>query len=193
MRYWGSGSAVLLTTLCAYPQTLPPSRVSKNAIHRTNELTLARLRPGRDLISKARQICWKTVEPKAGENTLTWASGCQEQVTNVDIDPSGKLLSVRIGDVPEYIEYECVGTPKNVWVTGHGLAIGDPESKVSRLYGPPDSRSPSTKGRQQLELLYYAFDWAGPDVPQVMEALCTPEKAGKPGRVVELTLTAQRL
>ena len=36
----------------------------------------------------------------------------------------------------------------------------------------------------------YAFEWAGPDVPQVMEVLCTPEKDGKPGQVVEITLAA---
>jgi hypothetical protein len=36
-----------------------------------------------------------------------------------------------------------------------------------------------------------AFDGAGPDVPRVMEVLCTPEKDGKAGRIVEITLTAQ--
>jgi hypothetical protein len=61
------------------------------------------------------------------------------------------------------------------------------------LYGQPDSQSASTNGGQQLELLYYAFDWAGPDVPQVMEVLCTAEKDGKPGRVVEITLAASSL
>jgi hypothetical protein len=42
-------------------------------------------------------------------------------------------------------------------------------------------------------LLYYAFDWAGPDVPQVMEVLCTAQKDGEPGRVVEITLAAASL
>lgn len=60
-------------------------------------------------------------------------------------------------------------------------------------HGNPDSRSPSTKNGQPLELLYYAFDWAGPDVPQVMEVVCTAEKEGKPGRVVEITLAAGSL
>ena len=45
-------------------------------------------------------------------------------------------------------------------------------------------------GGQQLELLYYPFSWAGPDVPHVMRGLSTPEKDGKPGRVVEITLAA---
>jgi hypothetical protein len=42
-------------------------------------------------------------------------------------------------------------------------------------------------------LLYYAFDWAEPDVPQVMEAIGTPEKDGKPGHVVEITLAGSSL
>jgi len=66
-------------------------------------------------------------------------------------------------------------------------------SAVPPLYGEPDSRSPSTKDGQRLELLYYAFDWAGPDVPQVMEVLCTVGQGGKPGRVVEITLAASSL
>jgi hypothetical protein len=42
-------------------------------------------------------------------------------------------------------------------------------------------------------LWYYAFDWAGPDVPQVMEVVCTREKDGQAGRVVEITLAAPSL
>ena len=42
-------------------------------------------------------------------------------------------------------------------------------------------------------MLYYAFDWAGPDVPQVMEVLCTVGNEGKPGVVVEITLAASSL
>jgi hypothetical protein len=42
-------------------------------------------------------------------------------------------------------------------------------------------------------LLYYAFDWAGPDVPQILTVLCTVEKNGKPGRVVEMTLDVESL
>ena len=64
---------------------------------------------------------------------------------------------------------------------------------VLKLYGEPDSRSPSTKDGQPLELWYYAFDWAGADVPQVMEVLCTREAEGKPGQVVEITLAGPSL
>ncbi len=41
--------------------------------------------------------------------------------------------------------------------------------------------------------MYYAFDWAGPDVLQVMEVLCTREMNGQPGRVEEITLVAPSL
>ncbi|MBS1840842.1 MAG: hypothetical protein JST77_08330 [Acidobacteria bacterium] len=77
--------------------------------------------------------------------------------------------------------------------TGSGLAVSDPAERVVLLYGEPTSRSPSTKNGQPLELLYYAFDWAGPDVPQVMEVVCTVPKDGTPGRVVEITLAAGSL
>ncbi len=73
------------------------------------------------------------------------------------------------------------------------MRLGNLTSRVLQLYGEPDSRSPSTKDGQRLELLYYAFDWAGPDVPQVMEVLCAAEKDGEPGQVVEITLAAASL
>ena len=68
-----------------------------------------------------------------------------------------------------------------------------PPAHALELYGQPGSRGPSTKDGQQLELLYYAFDWAGPDVPQVMAVLCAPGSKAKPGRVVEITLMAPSL
>jgi hypothetical protein len=73
------------------------------------------------------------------------------------------------------------------------LAINDPAGKVAQLHGEPDSRSPSTRDGQPLELMYYAFDWAGPEVPQVMEVLCTKDKDGQRGRVVDITLAAPSL
>ena len=42
-------------------------------------------------------------------------------------------------------------------------------------------------------LVLMAAMTAGPDVPQVMEVLCTAEKDGEPGRVVEITLAAVSL
>ena len=196
MRFWVSVSLLPFCAVMASAQAPSTPWKSAAAAHRANELTLARLQPEHDSIAKALRIYWKPLQASAEESTLTWMNGCQKQVMNVDVDRSRKVLSIRVTQVPEYKEYECVntrGSSKPVWTTGHGLAIGDAPDRVLKLYGAPDSRSPSTKGGQQLELLYYAFDWAGPDVPQVMQVLCTPEKDGKPGQVVEITLAGPSL
>jgi hypothetical protein len=73
--------------------------------------------------------------------------------------------------------------PKN-WVTGLGLRIGDSQDQIVALYGEPNSSGPATKNGKELALMYYQFDWAGSDVPQVMEVLCARDT----GRVVEITL-----
>ena len=43
---------------------------------------------------------------------------------------------------------------------------------------------PATLDGREFELLFYAFDWAGSDVPQVMEITCDR----KNGRVWKITL-----
>ena len=73
--------------------------------------------------------------------------------------------------------------PKN-WLTGLGLRMGDSQDRVVGLYGEPNSSGPASKNGQELALMYYQFDWAGSDVPQVMEVLCARDT----GRVVEITL-----
>ena len=85
--------------------------------------------------------------------------------------------------------FSLAGVPR----VGRAGSQGDACWQTVALYGNPDSRGPSTKAGQPLELLYYAFDWAGPDVPQVVQVVCTPEKDGLPGQVVEITLAASSL
>jgi hypothetical protein len=80
---------------------------------------------------------------------------------------------------------ECAAQPPSPWKTGRGLRVWDSTSAALKLYGEPDSRSPSTKEGQPLELWYYAFDW--------MEVLCTREADGMPGLVVEITLAGPSL
>ena len=60
------------------------------------------------------------------------------------------------------------------WKTGPGpgLRMFDTEERLLQLCGKPGSVSPSTQNGQPLELWYYVFDWADPDVPQVMEVVC---------------------
>jgi hypothetical protein len=202
MRFWVRNSAALASTVCLAfaaaamlsAQTSTPA-TNKAGAHRMNELTLAGLRPGRDTRGRAIQLYRKPTASSDSQNTqISWASGCNLQTLTMDVDPDGKIQVIRATAAEtKGAMLDCKSVPPAAWRTGNGLRVGDPASKVAELYGQPDSRSPSTKDGQPLELCYYAFDWAGADVPQVMEVLCTVEKNGSPGRVVEITLAAPSL
>ncbi|HTZ33215.1 MAG TPA: hypothetical protein VMH31_12210 [Methylomirabilota bacterium] len=163
------------------------------AAHRANELTLAGLHPGRDTLQRATQLN-KTIS--AGESRpdgqTVWIDACRGGSLIVDSDKKNQVQVIRVGVTPAPTA-KCLPSGPSSWKTGLGLRVTDAAARVLQLYGPPDSKSPSTRDGQPLELWYYAFDWAGPDVPQVMEVLCTREQDGKPGRVVEITLAAPSL
>jgi len=181
----------LCSALTAAQTPKPTSQ--KATLQRSNELTLAGLRPGRDTYSRAVQLYKKPDEKnEKDEAQLHWSPACQKQSLAIDIDSAKRIQVIRT-TVAETTDSRCSSILPGLWKTGHGLRVGDPTPKVSQLYGEPESKSPSSKGGQQLELWYYAFDWAGADVPQVMEVLCTKEKDGKPGQVIEITLAAPSL
>jgi len=190
MRFWRSISVSLLA--CSLATAQAPPAAKKTAAHRANELTLAGLRPGKDKLGRAVQL-YRNIDPKSSTNDsqTIWLDPCRKQLLAVDFDTEKKIQVIRAGTVN--LSADCLAVSLSPWKTGLGLRVTDAARKVVELYGEPDSRSPSTKGGQPLELWYYAFDWAGPDVPQVMEVLCTREKDGQPGRVVEITLAAPSL
>ena len=198
MRFWVSISLGLLTCAPAHAQA-PAATQTKPGIHRKfNELTLAGLRPGRDKAAKAIQLFGKPDSRSPDKQTLGWSFDGTDGAyfLNLDVDKADVVQFIRVshGDDPGGVN---VGKHSlslvRGWESGRGLAAGAKASRVAQIYGEPDSRSPSTKDGRKLELLYYAFDWAGADVPQVMEVLCTVEDDGKPGRVVEITLAAPSL
>jgi hypothetical protein len=181
-----------LTSTVTIAQTTP-QQVPKNATtRRANEFTLAALRPGRDKLERAMQL-YHTIDPKSStkDSQTVWVDACTKHTLIVDFDADKRIQVIRTGVAPS--PAACRAVSANLWRTGHGLGVGDSAVKLVQLYGPPDSKSPSTRDGQPLELWYYAFDWAGPDVPQVMEVLCTREKEGQPGRVIEITLAAPSL
>jgi hypothetical protein len=164
------------------------------ATKKANELTLAGLRPGQDTLTRASHLYKSFSDPLKEQGESSWDDACHASSLVVSYDRVQKIQTIRVTRMPGSIMADCFDKVKQIpWRTGHGLAINDPAAKVVELYGQPDSRSPSTKDGQPLELWYYAFDWAGPDVPQVMEVLCTREKDGQAGRVVEITLAAPSL
>ena len=60
---------------------------------------------------------------------------------------------------------------------------------TAEIYGKAESRSPSVEGSDKLELHLYKFDWAGPDVPQVMQVSCDASTQ----TLAEITLAAATL
>jgi len=192
-RFWLSISATLLTTAC----TEAAQRNASRALHsynRSNEWKLAGLQPGHTTIARAETLPDKPSKKDSDNHSAMWrACGGDELI--VDLDGQGIVQSVRAAKGSGHLRADCDHSASGVskWMTSKGMRLGDLTSRVLQLSGEPDSRSPSTKDGQRLELLYYAFDWAGPDVPQVMEVLCTAEKDGEPGRVVEITLAAASL
>lgn len=132
---------------------------------------------------------------EARKDESTWVDGCNRQAVSISTGQTGDIEEVRLSTfLPVSGDWDCAISNKPIpWKTGRGLRLRQPSASLLTLYGEPDSKSPSTKGGQPLELWYYAFDWAGQDVPQVMEVVCTKEEPGKPGLVVEITLAASSL
>lgn len=212
-------SLVLGLFLCCGPASAqsPKPAPQKAPPPRSNELTLAGLRPGRDSVAMAKAK-FGTKDMTSDSEAVSWK--CGDLRLTLDLAGKSAIRSVILmnnrmpaSSIENYSNSETrtlpascfIRTPngleleredfvlKNLWRTGKGLALGDSTGRLAKIYGEPDSRSPSSRGGQQLELWYYAFDWAGADVPQVMEVLCTKEEDGKPGRVIEITLAAPSL
>ena len=180
--------------LLASAQTTQKPAAKRITTHRANELSLAGLRPGRSTRDDATALYKdRFASSKASAaDQLIFQDECRGIALTIDLS---KQQTIQVVRVAPYCcsTADCFVTKPSPWSAGRGLRVGDPITKIDRLYGAPDSRSPSTKDGQPLELWYYAFDWAGPDVPQVMEVLCTMEKDGQPGYVVEITLAAPSL
>ena len=176
-------AALLLPAAWALAQGIVPP-------HRANELTLAALRPGRDALAAAlKRYSEKYVSgERATANVKQWRDPCTGRTLSLELDSRSMIQAITVSSLlPQ--EGKCAdrrfGTVAvQDWVTGRGLRLGDTQDRVVQLYGEPNSSGPSVNGDRELEFLYYAFDWAGADVPQVMEIHCAREN----GRVVEITL-----
>jgi hypothetical protein len=161
---------------------------------RANEFTLAGVHPGKDSKSRAVVLNKAFGSPRTEDGSIVWFDDRACEKINFDTDPKGLVQTIRLSLNIFNSQKTCMAVqPGAGWKTGRGLSLRASSEDVIRLYGKPTSSSPSTKNGQPLELLYYAFDWAGPDVPQVMEVVCTTAKDGAPGRVVEITLAAGSL
>lgn len=185
MRSWLCASLATSPLLASQPQTRPAA--SPIAPKRANELTLAGLRPGKDTLADADGRYKKKFRPVEADGRAVWTDGCRKRTLELELSEKGVIQSLTVSSLNPL--GDCNGKlddplRTSLWKTGRGLKLGDPREHTIELYGEPNSSGPSAKGNRELELLFYAFDWAGSDVPQVMEVSC--ERAT--GRVVEITL-----
>ena len=194
MKFWLCLS-LLLVTLPPLTSTSAPGAqtnsqsAAKAGAHPANETLLAGLRPGRDTFAVAeKRFKAKNLTDDKDSSIKEWRDDCSGRAIRIELDAKSVIQSVTITTLSPQ-EGKCGEKkvdfldPRN-WVTGLGLRIGDSQDQIVGLYGEPNSSGPATKNGQELALMYYQFDWAGSDVPQVMEVLCARDT----GRVVEITL-----
>jgi len=191
MKFWLCAS---LAITGANPAVAAGARIStpgagQVAIRHTNETLLAGLRPGRDTFAVAeKRFKGKSLSEEPNSGSREWRDDCSGRSIRLEVDAKSIIQSITITTLgtqegkcsdrrPDFLD------PRN-WLTGLGLRMGDSQDRVVALYGEPNSSGPASKNKQELELMYYQFDWAGSDVPQVMEVLCARDT----GRVVEVTL-----
>lgn len=159
-------------------------------IRHRNETLLAGLRPGRDTLAMAeKRFKVKNLAAEPNGGSKEWRDDCSGRVIHLDIDAKSVIQSVTITSLGSQAG-KCSDRPPDFldqqnWLTGLGLHIGDSQDRIYGLYGEPNSNGPASKNGRELALLHYKFDWAGTDVPQVMEVWCALET----GRVVEITLS----
>jgi hypothetical protein len=191
MKFWlcASLAFAMVSAATAAGARIPPRSAGQSAVRHINETQLAGLRPGRDTFAVAeKRFKAKNLVEEANSGSKEWRDDCSGRSIRLEVDAKSVIQSVTITTLgiqegkcsdrrPDFLD------PRN-WLTGLGLRMGDSQDRVVGLYGEPNSSGPASKNRQELELLYYQFDWAGSDVPQVMEVLCARDT----GRVVEITL-----
>jgi hypothetical protein len=157
---------------------------------RANELTLAGLRPGRDALATAlKRYKAKYIDAHlSSSDEKEWLDPCTGRSLSLELDSHSVIQAISVSSLTPQ-DGKCANQrfgaiPVQDWVTGRGLHLGDTQDRVIQLYGDPNSTGPSVEGGRQLEFLHYEFDWAGTNVPQVMEIHCARES----GRVVEMIL-----
>jgi len=168
---------------------ITPQSPAQSAVRHRNETQLAGLRPGQDSFAVAeKRFKTKNLSEEPNSGSKEWHDDCSGRSIRLEVNGKSVIQSVTITTLgsqegkcaerrPEFLD------PK-YWATGFGLRLGDSQDRVVGLYGEPNSSGPASKNGLELAMMYYQFDWAGSDVPQVMEVLCARDT----GRVVEITL-----
>jgi len=159
---------------------------------RHNEMTLAGLRPGLSKVSTTTRVP-ELGDPSSSPTGFVWSNHCVDRILSVEIDDAHVVQTVTASTLGSRSITDCAGQLNERLLadlkTGRWLEPSDLCQRTEKLYGNPESRSPSVSGTRKLELLFYWFDWAGEEVPQSMEVPCDAVSH----RVVEIALAFQSL
>jgi hypothetical protein len=182
MKFWLCASLLALTVSAGAVSQKQKSAQGKN------ELTLGAIQPGRDKLAGVEKVLNDHLRLEDGDSTggRAWTDPCSGRRLSLEVDRAGVIQTVTISSSTSHENCKSKVDPKKdpLWVTGQGIHLGDLSEHVVEIYGAPSSGGPSVKQGHELELMFYMFDWAGSDVPQVMEISCDKET----GRVVEIML-----
>jgi len=182
MKYWLCVSVLALTVSAgAVPQKQKSAKGS-------NEMTLGAIQPGRDKLAAVEKQLNDHLRAESTDSAgiHAWTDPCSGRRLVLEVDRDGLIQTINVSGSPAHENCKSKTDPKRdpVWATGLGLRLGDSSERVVELYGPPNSGGPSVKQGHELELMFYMFDWAGSNVPQVLEVSCDKQS----GRVVEIML-----
>jgi len=184
MRFWLCASALALAVSSGSLAQKP--KRGRGA----NELSLSSIQPGRDKLAGVEKNLGQHLRalPADPSNARTWEEACTGRRLTLEVDKNGVIQTVYISTPKTPPTEKCKDSKDaqaaQLWMTGQGLHLDDRAERIKDIYGPPNSSGPSVKQGRELELLFYMFDWAGSDVPQVLEV--STEKSS--GRVVEIML-----
>ena len=182
MKFWLCVSALMLTVSAGAVSQKHNSEKGKN------ELTLAAIQPGRDKLADVEKRLNDRLRAEDAEAAggHAWTDPCSGHRVALEADRAGVIQTITISSSGSHENCKSKADPKKdpLWATGLGIRLGDLSEHVVEVYGAPSSGGPSVKQGHELELMFYMFDWAGTDVPQVMEISCDKET----GRVVEIML-----
>ena len=123
------------------------------ATRKSNELTLAGLRPGKDTTARLYRLYpnFKT-SATTQDGQISWDDPCRQERLTIDVDSGKNVQVIRVARMEESKSAHCdAASVPSRWKTGLGLRVLDNARSVIQLYGQPDSRSPSTKDGQPLE------------------------------------------
>ena len=195
MKFWLCVSLSLAALGFGFPGGFRAAQdPAPDGSHRVNETLLAGLRPGRDTsVIAEKRFKARDLSANQESGIREWRDNCSGRNIRLELDAKSVIQSITITTLGAQAG-KCSDRPgdfldaKN-WVTGRGLRIGDSQDRVTGFYGEPNSSGPASKNGHDLALMSYRFDWAGTDVPQVLQILCARDT----GRVVEITLAFPNL